>query len=320
MADILTQSTVGATSSADSSASQQILTEYAKLKERILQIENKYSMTYLPPDLTFPPTLGLTHLTHTQISDEDLAIQAENLAGPAFIEKQRALDSSYQKSSASLSERSNRYNAALKRKLAAIDRQQANALKDVECTVAKNGVVRSSVGDRLTAQVKADFDRQRDEVKAYYSTLTAELNRRQAAILAYYQNASDDLSKAKQAKVESNFFELVKQRKKNYDDVQKYNSQVDEKEARYQVSCQKAINAAKEQEYARGLEASRLYASMGETAVQEQILTEKYHYSRMFFTGWSKADALAAVQSDSFMRSQLGSYYSSLIEWFNTLS
>ena len=55
--------------------------------------------------------------------------------------------------------------------------------------------------------------------------------------------------------------------------VTKYNAALEEREVKYQASCARAREYAREAEYDRALEASKLYSELGETGFNNQMST-----------------------------------------------
>lgn len=109
-----------ASSGSDNEHAAAILAEYQKLKARFGEIDDKYSLVYIPPKLTFPPSLGLSHLTFEEKTAAELTAQATEQVLPSYTEKLRRLDESYRTKASDLSQKMAGYSAERDQKTAEI--------------------------------------------------------------------------------------------------------------------------------------------------------------------------------------------------------
>lgn len=65
---------------------QQLTEEYAQLKEKILDVDHKYSLSYYEPELEFEPSLGLEKLTFTPLTETELQQLAQQEVNPRYLE------------------------------------------------------------------------------------------------------------------------------------------------------------------------------------------------------------------------------------------
>ena len=296
-----------------------ILAEYQKLKARFGEIDDKYSLAYIPPKLSFPPSLGLSHLTFEEKTEAELTAQATEQVLPSYTDKLRRLDDAYRTKASDLSQKIAGYSAEKDQKTAEIVNKYDALKQNCAIEIQNRNMWNSCVYNRTISKLSVACSKEKAVVDEKYSRLISAASSRASAALAAYQDGKDTLERERDAKIVVVKQKLTQKQNEQKLAVQKYNASVDEKEAKYQASCERAKNSANEQEYQRGLEAMRLYVTLGESGVEQQKIVEKYQYAKVFFgSDWTKSDALSVVQSDGFMQSHLGTHYSTLIDWINS--
>lgn len=308
-----------AADSSDAEHAAEILARYQTLKTRFGEIDNKYSLAYVPVKLDFPPTLGLAHMQFEEKTDQELTDQATEQVLPYYTDKLRRLDESYSKATADLSQKMAGYAAEREQKEAEIEQKYDQKEEEAKIETQNRRMLNSAVFERKICKLNVLCSKETAVIAAKYTKLTQAASNRAAAALAAYQESKNALIAEKNAKIAVAKQKLVEKQAEKRLAVEKYNAQVDEKETKYQASCERARSNANEQEYQRGLEAMKLYVTLGESGVEQQKGVEKFQYAKVFFgSGWTKADALAVVRSDGFMQSHLGTRYSAFIDWIES--
>lgn len=297
---------------------QEILELYKQLKVDILEIDHKYSLDYYEPKLEFPPTLGLEPLEYVAKTEQQLADIASDYANPAYQTKLRVLEQGYLRSKQTLDNKKLTLAENLRKKLVDLLNKYNVNVANLRRKLINNGLIFSSVVTTKNQQALDDYNSQVDEANTHYQSLQTQVDEQLADLQTRHEKGTQDVEKEFQANVDKFYQQLCDDQQKEQERIAKYNQSIQEKEIKYQASCARALEYAREAEYDRAMKAAQLYVDIGATGMEAQKLSEKYNYSKQFFADWKREEALMAIQSDSFLNGHLGTYYSSLIDWVNT--
>lgn len=301
-----------------SERAQELLALYAQLKVTILEIDHKYSLDYYEPKLEFPPTLGLEPLEYVAKTEQELTAIASDYASPAYQTKLRVFEQSYLRSKQTLDTKKLTLAENLRKKLVELlDKYNVN-VANLRRKLINNGLIFSSVVTTKNQQALDDYNSQVEEANVHYQSLQTQVDEQLTDLQNRHEKGNQALQTEYQANVDKFYQQLCEDEQKEKERITKYNQSIEEKEVKYQASCQRALEYARQAEYTRSIKAAQLYAEIGATGMDAQKQTEKYNYCKQFFTDWNREEALLVIQSDSFLTAHLGSYYTSLIDWVNT--
>lgn len=290
--------------------------EFEKAKAQIDQIDRKYSLDYVEPLMDMPPSLDLEHITFRPYTETELRALADEQVYASYLEAMRRLD-------AALSSDKIR----IEKKLNSIEenarRQQYKLLAVFNAEVAKmrkrltdNGILFSSVITSQTEKYRKEYDSSLAESNTQADSERAAVSAQLSAVEEKYAVAKQGVEDERQAKAQVAYNKLVQSQLNEQTRIEKYNTQLDEKEKKYLVTRAKALEQARQAEYNRTYAAKKLYQQMGATGYEEAKLWEKYNVFVKHFANFTKRDeALALIQGDSYVRNHLQQYYTTLLDW-----
>ena len=296
-----------------------LMAEYEeKVKKPVDLIDRKYSLDYKEPLIDMPLSLNLPKLTFTPKTAAELRDQATEQVMPGYYSALRKLDS------ALASDR-----IRIEQKLHTIEenarKAQAKLLYEFNAEVAQlrkkltdNGILFSSVITKISDDARADYQYKVDESNTQTDSERVAVEQQRQAVEDDYQAAVKSLADESEAKITVVVNSLKAKQQAEQTSVDKYNAQLDEKEAKYQMSRAKAYEQARQAEYNRSYAAKKLYQQMGAVGYEDTMLWEKYNVFVKYFANFTKREeALALIQADSFASGHLKQYYSTLVDWVN---
>ncbi len=296
---------------------QELLAQYASLKETILKIDDKYSLHYREIVLDMPP-LDLPRLTFTEKTTAELMQLATTEVSAWHQSKVMQFEQSYLRTKQTLQSKQLQLAESLRQKLLQLLKNYQQQIADIRRRLINNGIIFSSVTDKLSDEALTEYNANVTEANMQNQAQTDVVEGELTALEERYSQGNTDLQTQLQDKIQQAYNDLVYAQQKEQERVQKYNTTLEEKEVKYQTSCERAWEYARQAEAERAINAARLYAELGESGAQSQKMSEKYHYCIQYFMTWKKSEALLVIESDSFLNSHLGTYYQSFIDWIDT--
>lgn len=296
---------------------QELAELIAALKKKVLFIDNKYSTDYVEPQLNLPDSLNLEHLTFTPKTDAELTAIAEQQVAASYLAKKRAIDASYASGTATNDKSQSQLVATHEEKLAKLLTDYTDGWKSTYRRLVNNGLLFSSVVTTAQQRALDEYNAAvTEENNAYQTDLTALTNAKTALTNKYNAQISS-LDSEKAANIATALEELKTKQNKEKLAIDKYNTSLDEREVKYQASKARTEEYARQAEYDRALQASKLTVELGETGLIEQKQSEKFTCCKFELVGLTKEEALIVVDSDSFFSEHLGSKFTTLKAWIN---
>ena len=296
---------------------RELLAMYQGLKDTIVDIDKKYSLNYQEPELNLPPTLDLQPLEYIPKTESELMALATADVTPNHQNKVRSFEQNYLRTKQGLEAKKLHIAETLNQKLVQLlDKYNADVLS-LRRRLVNNGLIFSSVVTTKTQETLENYNNQVEQTTSHYETLQDNVDVQLSDLDMRYNQGLQSLDEELEGRVQERYQDLVYREQKDAERIAKYNTALSEKETKYQASCQKALEYARQAEYERALKAAQLYAQLGESGVEAQKVSEKYNYCKQFFVSWTKEEALLVIRSDGFLNVHLGSYYNSLIDWVN---
>lgn len=296
----------------------ELLELYDTMKKDIGDIERKYSLSYYKVEMDFPESLGIPKRKYVEPTEEELTATAEAQIAPKFVEKQRNLDKSYQKSVANYQKSLELLAEKHRQKLVELSEEFATELEKLLRKLTNNGLYRSSIREDAVQQAQNDGTTAENEQNLRYEAEKSAVEGALDATRQTYQESSESLQQQRLAAVAAQIVALKEKELNKKKEVEKYNASVDEKEAKYLASCERYRQYAQQAENERALTAARLYAELGESGVALQKKSQMLNYCKTAMWSLTKEEAQFILSLDSFLASNLGDYYSSLTDWVNT--
>lgn len=294
---------------------QELITMYQDLKDTILDIDKKYSLNYQEPQLDLPPTLGLEPMEYVPKTEEELLALATADVTPNHTNKVRNFEQSYLRTKQGYEAQKLRLTESSRKKLAELLDKYNAEVKTLRRKLINNGLIFSSVVTKANDDALSDYNDQVSQSIIHYDSLLDAVDVQLEELENRYTQGLNSLDEELALRIQERYQELLYREQKDEERITKYNTALSEKETKYQASCQKALEYARQAEYERALKAAQLYAKLGESGVESQKISEKYNYCKQYFIGWKQEEALYVVGSDSFLSTHLGDYYPSLTSW-----
>ena len=296
----------------------ELLELYAKLKERIWAIDNKYSLDYVEPEITLPDSLNLEKMTYTPKSDDELNELAEQYVAATILSMQRTLDSTYSTKLKSIARKRTEATRKLAAKLKEADEYYADELAKVERKLVNNGLLFSTTATTYREQAYLDYNLRKTNCNDDYAADVSALDNEETDLDEVYQQSCTLLDEEKQALIAKRLQALVDSEAKAKSTVEKYNNGVDEKEQRYQYTRAKFIESMRRNERQRVLDMTKLYLQLGDVTYRDRMLKEKFAAAQDAFWPLRRDEANALIEYDSFLAYHLEIYYSTFVDWVNT--
>lgn len=296
----------------------ELLVIYNNLKARIMVVDDKYSLQFHEPQLDLPESLGLVKMVYTPKTDAELTGQAAVQAEAEYSSKRRQIDASYASSCRGISTKRANLVETVRKKNAAYLADYNSSCDSLLKRLIDNGLLFSTVKERAQQEELDKYNAKVDELNLSAEAQSNTYDSEQNNVNAGYEKQCADLEIEKNKKIEIYFNKLKTAQEKEKREVFRYNAQVDEKEAKYKASREKALEAARKTEYDRIYKMSKIYAEFGEAGVAARVRYEKLMLTEQTFLPLNKEECNAIMSYDGFLRSHLGNYYDSLVDWVNS--
>lgn len=304
--------------SVSASRLEQLRTEFIPVKNQIDKIDRKYSLDYNEPLVDMPESLDLPKLSFTPKTEQELRALADEQTYASYLAELRRLqsskaanDSRIDKQIANLEERARETVAKLLKTL-------NEGTEDIKKKMTDYGLMFSTVFSRVQAQMESDYETKVNDANTSADNKRQALEDERQALEAKHEAALTTLQAQHQAQIDAAYTKLLNSQNAEKTRVDKYNTQLDEKEKKYLMARAKALESAKQAEYSRSFAARKLYQQMGAVGYEESMLWEKYNVFVKHFSNFTKREeALTLIQIDAYVQGHLKQYYSTLIDWVN---
>lgn len=291
---------------------EELVAEYKELKKRVEAINRKYSLTVYEVDLGFPETLGLQKLTFTPKTDEEIAALVALEVQQKCAAKQASIEKTFSDARASLVQQQLSADESHRQKLAQLSAEYAKNCDDYKHKAVNANLQYSTIFQNALAAILESHNAEVGEQTTRYEAQNAAFTEKENAIKATYEQQTALLNEQREVIADAADKRIRAEQEKEAVTVQKYNNNVDEKEQKYQFSCIRATEYAREAEYNRALAAARIYSQLGSTGYEQRKKTEKYYLIWNKFGEYTKEEALFIMSLDSFLRTELEEYYTTL--------
>lgn len=294
---------------------------YDQLKQAIIRVDNKYGVDYVEPELDFPPTLGLQPLEFVAKTEQELRQQAYTNVQPALVAKRAREEENYQSGKDGIAARVRQLELDHQKKLDNLLEAYNTATAKLYYKLVNHGLLYSSINTDQTNKQRQHYTDSVQSENADYEDKQMALTVQLDKLNAQYEYNMQALDEEQEAREEVEYRQLLDQQDKQKLSIDKYNQGLVEKENKYQASCQRSIQYARQAEYERALEASKLYAELGESGIKQMTTSEKLTVAKVYFTPLTNEEAHCLLDMDSFLITHLGTSYSAFTDWVDvTLS
>lgn len=295
----------------------ELIAIYDALKVKVEAVDRKYSLDYHEPLIDMPESLNLTKLEFIPKTEQELTELANRQVEATYISKQRQLDTSKNNSMQSINKKYADLAEELRVKSQTLLNNYNAACDKLKIKLINNGLMYSTVNSKANAQARDDYDKSVRELNAQYDVKREQIDDEKNYIETSYTQNCLSLADEQKAAALKVYDSLVESQYKEEQSVDKYNTGLDEKEAKYQAARAKAIEYAWEAEYDRAFNAAKLYQQMGANGFQEMKLTEKLNLCKQAFMPLKRNEAQTLLTVDSFLKTHLLDYYSAFVDWIN---
>ncbi len=295
----------------------ELIAIYDALKVKVEAVDRKYSLDYHEPLIDMPESLNLTKLEFIPKTEQELTELANRQVEATYISKQRQLDTSKNNSMQSINKKYADLAEELRVKSQTLLNNYNAACDKLKIKLINNGLMYSTVNSKANAQARDDYDKSVRELNAQYDVKREQIDDEKKYIETSYNQNCLSLADEQKAAALKVYDSLVESQYKEEQSVDKYNTGLDEKEAKYQAARAKAIEYAWEAEYDRAFNAAKLYQQMGANGFQEMKLTEKLNLCKQAFMPLKRNEAQTLLTVDSFLKTHLLDYYSAFVDWIN---
>lgn len=288
-----------------------------ELKPRVRAVNDKYSLTEHEVNLNFPESLGLEKLSFTPRTEEEIAAQSEAAAQEKCATRQASIEKALSSALANLAQQQISADESHRQKVGQLAADYAKNCKDFRHRAVNVNLLYSTIYENVM----------RDFLDSHNAALTEQTARYQAQNDAFAKKEEDSrtiyeqqlaLLQQQREVIRQNIAETLRQKdEKQALAVQKYNNEVDEKENKYKYNCERATDAARRAESSRALAAARIYAQIGETAMEQRKKTEKLYAAMNALGRFSREEGLFILDLDAFLITELQEYYSTLEDFVN---
>lgn len=296
---------------------QELAQLYNQLKEKIEEIEHKYSLNVYEIDLDFDESLGLEKLTFTPKTDEEIAEMVQLEVEQKCASQLASAEKSYANARAALIQQQLAADESHRQKTVKLAADYAAKCKTALYKAVNAGLNYSSIFQSALQSLLDDYNAALSEQTAHYEAQNAAFDQKAESNLQTYQQQIDLLNEQKEVLAQTIEQSLRDKQADEALSVQKYNNSVDEKETKYHFNCQRAMEAAVQAERNRALTAARIYAQLGETGLEQRKKIEKYQACLRQFAQFTKEEANVVLTIDACLQRELGEYYTTLVDWIN---
>ena len=290
---------------------------YDRLKVRVREIDDKYSLEYVEPKLDMPDSLNLQKLEYNPKTEEELMALAEQAVVAAIISKQSSIERAYSAKLKGLTLKLNKLKNKTDQANAQAGENYNEKLKEIHNKIVNNGLVFSTVERKYSMQANADYNDVLNKIVEDSEAETALISQEEVDAEELYQQSLAALDEEKQAKIADRLNKLMDDEEKLRISIEKYNNSLEEKEQKYQASRAKAYENARKAAYTRAYNNAKLYLEAGEIGYRQLIQKEKYAVCQDMFYPLRREEAKAILNIDSFLLNNLGTYYSAFVDWIN---
>lgn len=297
---------------------EQLRQEFIPVKNRIDQIDRKYSLDYKEPLMDMPESLDLVKLEYVEKSESELNKEAEYKTKAKFASLYKSLES---RRVAKLANNKKQQQEVAEKARCEQEKYLTEFTRETRALRQKlidHGMLFSSTIDRMTANLQTEYEQKVTSSNKSVEEQTQILLNQSKEIEKQFNAEEYLLDMGYSAQLHDEYNKLVESEKARQTSIIKYNSLLDEKEKKYQMARAKTLENAKQAEYNRSFAAKKLYQQMGATGYEQAMLWEKYNVFVSHFGSFTvREEALALIRADSYVSGHLKQYYNTLIDWVN---
>lgn len=294
-------------------------TSAEELKDKINKIDEKYKL-----DLTFDSTkddisLNLERKQYTKPTDDELKAQAEDSLKSYVDQEQKEIESDFQSGNKKLDEQKQQLESAYSSDTKKIADSFNDAKESNKNTFIRRGLARSSIMQENMKDLDKAQETKQDELAKTLQQNLDKINIEKDLLESQKQSALESFNIAYAVKLTDKINKLTESAKKAEDEVIKYNNQLEEKEAKFQLS-QQGHNLDQDNQKLKDNKFILDYIDeYGTVGLNWLISSEKLEAAKNSIKGLTKEQALAQIERDGY-RDILGdSIYKSLLNYVKNL-
>lgn len=288
------------------------------LSDQFSQIDNKYDMSFDTNSNNSDSSIKFEKLDNIEIDQDKIKQDAENSLAE---ERKNEIDSIINEAENS----KNNINASIENVKSSAETQKSNLDKLYEerkqvasDEALKRGLGRSSI---IINQIDAFEKEKIDEYMAIdkeLSTAINNLNTQLGELESSKQKALSDYDIAYAVKLNEKIKEINDELYQKQQEVIKYNNEIAEKEAEYNLSKEKQDASIKNDLISQQLDVAEFIEKYGINALYSLKYQDKFNAALDYFNNFDKATALNELKNNAtYYKEQLGNKYYDLLARMN---
>ena len=291
----------------------------SELEKKLAALDEEYQKSKPQPDYDldalFPKDSGLKEIEYTARTDQDIADAVGKEIDYKKANDKNKLESNYASSRAALDKSKSQADKSLRESYQDLEKVYEDLRRRAENDAIKRGVARSSI---VTSNL-SDLDKAKmisaGEIESAYNETIGGINQKINLLEADKDAALGELDLKYASELTNKIADLKAERDEVVRKYEKYNSDIREKQAKYETQRQKDIDAYIKEKEKEEAAYEKKYGYTGAKLAEYQ---KRYDMAYDFYMALSPDIAVNALKNASNMKYYLGNFYDRLLDELNS--
>ena len=287
----------------------------SKITEQMKQLEKLYQMGKEPEkdvDELFPSDSGLKTVEYTVATDEELDDRAKSSLLGDYNDKKNKINSETNEKLENLGVKLSETKQKEQSELNDLKKKIEEAFSDVKSNAIKRGTTRSSIFQNSLNEVNENGQQSEDEAIKKYRTAVDSIDAQIENLKETRENALNNLDVKYASDVKEKLADLTKERDAIVKKYEEYNNKIIEKQNRYALEREKAINDYLKEKQEQDKLTEEYEKENGYTGDKKDNYEQRYNIAFDYYNSLSSDIALDALNASPSMKYYLGIYYDKL--------
>ena len=287
----------------------------SKRTEQMKQLEKLYQRGKEPEkdvDELFPSDSGLKTVEYTVATDEELDDRAKSSLLGDYNDKKNKINSETNEKLENLGVKLSETKQKEQSELNDLKKKIEEAFSDVKSNAIKRGTTRSSIFQNSLNEVNENGQQSEDEVIKKYRTAVDSIDAQIENLKETRENALNNLDVKYASDVKEKLADLTKERDAIVKKYEEYNNKIIEKQNRYALEREKAINDYLKEKQEQDKLTEEYEKENGYTGDKKDNYEQRYNIAFDYYNSLSSDIALDALNASPSMKYYLGIYYDKL--------
>ncbi|MGN0795895.1 MAG: hypothetical protein ACI4MT_02935 [Christensenellales bacterium] len=287
----------------------------SKITEQMKQLENLYQAGKEEDkdiDELFPTESGLKTVEYTAASDEELSDRAKNSLLGDYNDKKNKINSETNEKLDNLGVKLSETKQKEQTELNELKKKIEDAFSGVKTNAIKRGITRSSIFQNDLNDVNESGRQTEDEVTKKYRIAVDSLDAQIENLKETRENALNNLDVKYASDVKEKLADLTKERDAIVKKYEEYNNKIIEKQNRYALEREKAINDYLKEKQEQQELTEEYEKENGYSGDKRDNYEQRYKIAFDYYNALSSDIALDALNASPSMKYYLGIYYDKL--------